>query len=279
MKRTIKLLSALTAILLVLLTALPAMAGTLTVHYKQDDSIKNEKRFDFKQESIYLAAYQIGEGNDWNILNVYDDIQVFDENKAFQKGSITEIRKRIQEKGIAPVAYAWTQATGDNEGTATLQVVQDGMYLVVQIDARTKGTVKSNDMVLATNNGKNTTEAKWEYTPPDKEDDEVPPEEKRYTLTIYYLYWDPDEKVYKTAFKTYQEKELWEGYYYQVPSGVLPDYVCTLELVEGKMPAKDMVYWVYYYPKREGKRKIPLEDYETPLGLGDIQMHVGVCFE
>ena len=28
-----------------------------------------------------------------------------------------------------------------------------------------------------------------------------------------------------------------------------------------------------------GETLIPFEDYETALGLGNIQMHVGVCFE
>ena len=30
---------------------------------------------------------------------------------------------------------------------------------------------------------------------------------------------------------------------------------------------------------KRGERLVPIDDYETALGLGDIQMHVGVCFE
>jgi hypothetical protein len=45
------------------------------------------------------------------------------------------------------------------------------------------------------------------------------------------------------------------------------------------MSHHDVEYWVYYYPRRPGKEFPPIEDYETPLGLGDIQIHVGVCYE
>ena len=30
---------------------------------------------------------------------------------------------------------------------------------------------------------------------------------------------------------------------------------------------------------KRGERLVPIDDYETALGLGNIQMHVGVCFE
>lgn len=32
-------------------------------------------------------------------------------------------------------------------------------------------------------------------------------------------------------------------------------------------------------PHKDTERLIPIDDYETALGLGNIQMHVGVCFE
>ena len=32
-------------------------------------------------------------------------------------------------------------------------------------------------------------------------------------------------------------------------------------------------------PTRKGERLVAIDDYETALGLGNIQMHVGVCFE
>lgn len=65
-----------------------------------------------------------------------------------------------------------------------------------------------------------------------------------------------------------------------------------MALVSGTMPARNVEYTVVYYggegedptnPTEETLKKAvkitSIEDYETPLGLGEIIMHVGVCFE
>ena len=272
MKRTIKMLSVLTVMTLILLTALPALAGTLTVNYLQDDSKPKTEQFNFREERIELAAYLIGEGagTSWEFLDNYKDIEILDTKGKFRRACIDEIKAVINAKDIRPNATAWTKAVGDNDGVAFINVVSDGMYLVVQNGSQTKGTVRTSGMMVATADPLDETNAKWEYTPPEEEI----PEERPYTLTIYYIYWDGS-----TAFPTHTEIELWPGYKYEVPSPQNPGYTVSIEVVKGVMPAHDMVYTVVYYPREDGKKTIPLEDYETPLGLGDIQMHVGVCFE
>ena len=274
MKRTIKLLSALTVLMLVMMTALPALASTLTVNYKQDDSKVEEERFDFTKDRIQLSAYLIAEGSERKILSVFEDIQIFDQKGGFLRTCISELKKRIKEKGIKPVATIWTRSSGKYNGRAVFNVAVDGMYLVVQSGSQTDGTVQTSEMMLATNGRADTTTAKWKYTAPPTKPDEPEPDDKPHKLTIYYIYWDG-----RTAFPTYEEEDLWPGTHYHVPSPQLPQYDCSLELVDGVMPNHDMVYWVVYTPKRKGKHKVPLEDYDTPLGLGNIQMHVGVCFE
>ena len=94
-----------------------------------------------------------------------------------------------------------------------------------------------------------------------------------YTLTIYYIYEDGSQ-----AWETYQEV-LWPGTEYDVVSPVIPGYRATILEVQGVMPHHDMEYVVIYIPKQAGKNYINMDDYETALGLGDIQIHVGVCFE
>ena len=273
MKRTIKLLSALTVLMLVMLTALPALASTLTVNYTQDNSKPQEERFDFSQDRIQLAAYLIAEGSERKILGIYEGIQVFDTNGGFLRNSINDLKKRIKENSIQPVASVWTSAAAIKQnGTAVFNVVVDGMYLVVQSDSQTKGTVQTSDMMLATNSKADTATAKWKYTAPPPEPQKTNPGDKPHKLTIYYIYWDG-----QTAFPTYERGELWPGTPYHVPSPQKPGYDCSLELVDGVMPNHDMVYTVVYTPTRKGKHV--LEDYDTPLGLGNIQMHVGVCFE
>lgn len=275
MKRTIKLLSVLTVLVLAMMTALPALADTLTVNFKQDTSKPEAERFDFSKEKIQLSAYLIAEGSDRTIIGSFEDIQVFDQNGGFLRASINELRKRIKENNIHPVATVWTTAAAEKQnGTAVFNVAVDGMYLVVQSGSQTEGTVQTSDMMLATNSKADTTDAKWKYTAPEPKPQEPKPGDKPHKLTIYYIYWDG-----RTAFPTYEEDELWPGTGYHVPSPQKPGYGCSLELVEGVMPNHDMVYWVIYTPMRKGMHRVPLEDYDTPLGLGNIQMHVGVCFE
>jgi len=60
---------------------------------------------------------------------------------------------------------------------------------------------------------------------------------------------------------------------------VIPGYQATILEVTGTMPHHDVEYTVIYIPTENGRILINLDDYETPLGLGDIQMHVGVCYE
>ena len=274
MKRTIKLLSALTVLALLMMTALPAFADTLTVHFKQDNSKSEEEQFDFTKDKIQLSAYLIAEGSERKLLEVFNDIQVFDQKGGFLRTSINDLRKRIREKGIQPVSTIWTTAAGKQNGKAVFNVAVDGMYLVVQSGSQTEGTVQTSEMMLATNGRADTTTAKWKYTAPPPKPKDPEPEDKPHKLTIYYIYWDG-----RTAFPTYEKDELWPGTVYHVPSPQLPGYTCSLEVVDGIMPNHDMVYWVIYTPMRQGKHKVPLEDYDTPLGLGNIQMHVGVCFE
>ena len=97
------------------------------------------------------------------------------------------------------------------------------------------------------------------------------PSAKPVKLTIWYIYWDgrPAAPTYKHIY--------WPGDDYDVVSPVIPGYTATMLRVSGTMPDRDMEYTVIYIP--ENSRLIPIDDYNIPLGLGEIQMHVGVCFE
>ena len=45
------------------------------------------------------------------------------------------------------------------------------------------------------------------------------------------------------------------------------------------MPSRNLQYTVIYIRSTSGMKILNILEYETPLGLGDLQMHVGVCFE
>ena len=93
-------------------------------------------------------------------------------------------------------------------------------------------------------------------------------------LVIHYIYYDTG----KTAAPDHNET-LWEGERYDVWSPIIPDYWYDIPEVAGVMPNHDMEYTVYYFTRKTGWNYITLDEYETALGIGMIQMHVGVCYE
>ena len=99
-----------------------------------------------------------------------------------------------------------------------------------------------------------------------------------YRLTIYYIYEDGS-----TAAATYTE-QLNAGDTYSVSSPSIPGYTPSVYVVSGTMPARDIEYTVIYVPiptdpDGHGGKYLTLEDYETPLGLGETSMNVGICIE
>ena len=92
---------------------------------------------------------------------------------------------------------------------------------------------------------------------------------EQYTLTIYYKYQDGSQ-----AARTFHE-EIPVGDTYNVVSPKIPKYTATKLKIKGVMPKRNLVYTVYYYTGGT----IIIEDYETPLGLGDTIINIGDCFE
>ena len=111
-----------------------------------------------------------------------------------------------------------------------------------------------------------------------------------YRLKITYIYPDGSK-----AAETYQELLQYQAEY-DVISPAVKDATPANERVTGRMEARNMEYTVIYLPNQEILMTEPeyenvrevltkavrfgfIEDYETPLGLGSVIMHVGVCFE
>ena len=100
------------------------------------------------------------------------------------------------------------------------------------------------------------------------------PTPKPWHLVVHYIYAETGE----TAWPDYSDT-LWDGEVYLVVSPIIPEYVYDIPEVAGIMPARDVEYTVMYFTKKPGWSYYSIEDYETALGIGEIQMHVGVCFE
>ena len=97
-----------------------------------------------------------------------------------------------------------------------------------------------------------------------------------YRLTVHYIYLDGTP-----AAPTYVE-QLLAGSPYGVESPEIEGYTPSTYLVSGVMPSRDMEYTVIYIPIPKdpgGPSYLTIEDFETPLGLGVIYMHIGICIE
>ena len=92
-----------------------------------------------------------------------------------------------------------------------------------------------------------------------------------YKLTVKYIYLDGSE-----AAPTYTET-LKAGDEYYVESPVIDGYRASTKVVEGRMPARDVKYTVVYVPR--GRGYIIIDDYDTPLGIGNVHLNAGECFE
>ena len=92
-----------------------------------------------------------------------------------------------------------------------------------------------------------------------------------YKLTVYYVFEDQT-----TAAPTHYEV-LWTGDHFNIPSPPIPGYKVSIKVVDGTMEGHDIVKKVVYVSA--DKNLVDIEDLQAALGLGDIQMHVGVCYE
>ena len=105
----------------------------------------------------------------------------------------------------------------------------------------------------------------------ENEDEEPNPTVGYYKLTIEYVYQDGTE-----AAETYTEEKLSAGDKYNVTSPTIPGYHPSIKIVQGTMPKRDVTITVIYLPNQD---IIPIDDFETPLGLGLGGINAGETIE
>ncbi len=103
-----------------------------------------------------------------------------------------------------------------------------------------------------------------DYDPPAEPE---PPE--TYDVTVYYRYSDGTEAA--VPYKNHYQ----DGESFGVHSPNISGYHTTTGKVSGKVNGRNESIVVYYYKDSD----IILEDYGTPLGLGDIIINIGDCYE
>ena len=292
-------------LLLAALTMAAAFAsaeqGTLTVRVGEENSA-------YDRGGIGINLYKIGEmreDNTWWINSAFSGIDILGAQTTAQIDAAANQVADILRDSAAPVTV---NGTTDAEGTLVFTRLDPGIYFGQKADDREELTMQ-NFLISVPyfENGRYqysaTVRPKMTSTPPTPSPSPSPtptptvphPWEEivrtylpdptptppptptpanPYNLTVIYIYENGSP-----AWPTHYEPGLWPGTPYDVVSPVIPGYVATILRVSGTMPHHDVVYTVVYIPRNSRRRLINLDDYETPLGLGEIQIHVGVCYE
>ena len=95
-----------------------------------------------------------------------------------------------------------------------------------------------------------------------------------YTLTIRYV--DMNGNVNATRYR----KVFLYGDRYSVRSPQIAGYEASRAVVSGTMPARDVQVTVRYAAQNQPVQELEtIEDYGTPLGLGNLVQNAGDCFE
>ncbi len=94
---------------------------------------------------------------------------------------------------------------------------------------------------------------------------------EQHTLTILYQFKDGTE-----AAPPHEEK-LWAGDEYRVENPEVEGYTTGRKYVTGVMEGRDLVVTVIYSPAEEAL--IGIDEYETPLGIHQQNLQIGLCIE
>ena len=281
--------------------------GSLTVTIGNSES-------QFDRKGIGVELYRISTnyvGEDWGMLPAFSSISL--NLSSAEKTDVTnaDIRKAISSNNVRPTATGQTNTNGQivfpglESGIYFGRITEKPQYLEVQdflvsvpqkqngnwkfdVSAELKhsyvtptptttptSTPTATPTVTPTITPPNETPELPETVPPTPQPRPTPnPPGTPHKLVIHYIYYDTG----KTAAPDHNET-LWEGERYDVWSPIIPDYWYDIPEVAGIMPNHDMEYTVYYFTRKTGWNYITLDEYETALGIGMIQMHVGVCYE
>ena len=266
MKRFVQLISVIAAIAALLgclcaSAAAESPTGSLTVKIQENDQ-------GISTAGITLNLYRIGgkDGDTWKLDSAFEDTEYLEawqkQNSDMMSAALKKIRKIVTDNGMAPTV----SGKSDKNGVVRFDNLPRGIYFGLTTDTPQEMTVQNFAAhIPEAGSGKMNAEAILKYKV------DVPKEATTYTVTIRYVYEDGT-----TAHKTYKVK-FKPGAIYDVYSPMIEGYTASEQRVNGKMPARDLQFTVIYVRNDDSITIVP--EYDTPLGLGNIQMHVGVCIE
>ena len=229
-------------------------------------------------EGVQLEIYLLATGNygDWTMTENFSDITVATrgDGSANVNKTLTQIRQRIDDRKIKPTQTG----TSDKTGKVEFKNLTRGIYYVMMREERKD--LHINPMLLSAPNKDGSVQikanAKFEVITPTPSPTPTPkptltpyvPPEVTPTPTVTPPPGDRDEtptpKPTPAPTRTPAPPTMTPA---PTPSPEPDPNVTPVPAHAEKLPVKD------------GETRYSLEDYETALGLGNIQIHVGVCFD
>ena len=266
-----------------------------------------DDRNEFDPSGIRMAIYLIATGDygDWTMEENFRDITVFvrSDGSASVDMTLSQIRQRIADRKIKPTA----ETVSDDKGKAEFKGLTHGIYYTEMLAGPERLTMSS--MLLSVPNSSGSVQvranAKYEYetptpsptptakptftpfeppaesatpsptpsltpspTPGPSQEPSTPPDESSTPTAAPEVTPTPSEKVTEKPTARPTEK----------PAPVTKAPVPTPPPTKHPYitPVPQHVPTLQPYP---GETTVIIEDYEAALGLFNIQIHVGVCFE
>ncbi len=219
---------------------------------------------------ITLNLYRIGgeDGGTWKLDSAFAETGYMEawteQSGAKMRTALRNIRGIVNTSGMNPSASAKSNANG----VIVFESLPRGIYFGIATGVPKEMTVQ-NFVAHIPEAGSGKMDAQAVL----KNNVTVPKEKNPYKVTIRYIYEDGTP-----AHQTY-EGTYWPDDIYDVYSPVIPDYTASILRVNGVMPERDLQFTVIYIRNDDSIVIVNIPEYETPLGLGELQMHVGVCFE
>ena len=276
-----------------------------------------DDRNEFNPEGIRLAIYLIATGDygDWTMVDSFSDITVFirSDGSASVDKTLSQIRQRIADRKIKPAA----EAVCDAKGKIEFKDLAHGIYYTEMTAGPERLTMSA--MLLSVPNSSGSVQvranAKYEYetptpsptptpkptftpfVPPEVTDTPapnptdtpyVPPEETDTPAptaapeTSGTPTAPPEESATPTVSPRPTPTPTTGGQGTAKHTATPAPVKVTRVPVPTPAPDTDHTPVPKYVPRltpHPGETAIIIEDYEAALGLGNIQIHVGVCYE
>lgn len=220
-----------------------------------------DEKTPFERNGMTFEIFLIATGNygDWTMLDAFSDINVFtrEDGSASVDVTLAQIDRRIEGRNIKPTGK---EKTG-KDGKVEFKKLKRGIYFVRMTDGPERVTV--SPMLLSTPNKEGTVQiravAKFTYETPTPSPTPTP----KPTLTPFVT---PTPTPGPSS----------------TPTPTTAEPTRTPVATPTPTPNPETTPIPKHVPQlspKPGETVIEIDEYETALGLGNIQMHVGVCFE